>query len=44
MPDGKVCNRFLGRFNGQYEVKCPRCKGIKSNLDKPYDKTKGDHQ
>lgn len=46
LPDGSICNRFLGRFIGQWEVKCPRCKllktGINYNFNKPYDKVKGE--
>lgn len=40
LPNGNICNRFIGKVNGQYEIKCPRCKGIVT--DKQYDKIKGE--
>jgi phage FluMu protein Com len=27
-----TCGRLLGRINGYYEIKCPRCKAIKSGV------------
>lgn len=43
LTDGKVCNRLLGRIDGVYEIKCPRCKGITTNLQKQYNPVTGDH-
>lgn len=40
LPNGSICNRFLGKINGEYELKCPRCKGLITN--KQYNSTKGD--
>jgi phage FluMu protein Com len=41
------CGRLLGKINGHYEIKCPRCKLLQSGKlpkidSKPYDKVKGE--
>jgi phage FluMu protein Com len=39
------CGRLLGKINGEYEIKCVRCKALKSGtipLDKQYDPVKGE--
>ena len=40
--DGRVCNRLLGRIDGKYEIKCPKCKSLQSNLNRRYNDIIGD--
>lgn len=30
----KKCNKLLGKVNGNYEIKCPRCGEMNANKDK----------
>ena len=42
-----TCGRLLGKINGDFEIKCPRCKSIQLGklpkpLNKMYDKQTGE--
>jgi len=30
----KECGKMLGKIDGEYEIKCPRCKAMNTNIKK----------